>query len=762
MKKAFFVTSWLCTGAVAFTILTIPVGVDAQLLMSIALLGLMLIVRSFAQNRMVHQLFLAIGSVVAIRYLYWRVTSSLPDPSNPLSYYCGIVLLLAEGHCILILVIAMFVNLDPLVRKAPRPQSDAELPEVDVFIPSYNEDEQILAMTISAAIAMDYPREKLNVWLLDDGGTDQKCKDAIPAKAFAAQMRRLSLQRMCRELGAHYLTRERNEHAKAGNLNNGLACSSAEIVVVLDADHVPFKSFLQETIGHFAEDPKLFLVQTPHVFLNPDPIEKNLCTFAHMPSENELFYSLTQRGLDKWNASFFCGSAALLRRRALDEVGGFAGETITEDCETALELHSRGWNSLFVDKPLIAGLQPETFTSFVGQRARWCQGMMQIFLLKNPILKRGLSLTQRLCYLSSMTFWLFPLPRLIFMMSPLLYIFFDIRIFVSSLDEALAYTATYMAATLMMQSHLYGRLRWPWMSELYEFTLGVFLSRSLASVIFNPRQPTFNVTAKGLTLDNEHLSELAMPFFFIFGVLLVGDAYAAWRFFYEPGTSSLMLLVGAWNTLNVMIAGAALGAIAERRQEDRHPRLPVDRRGWLEIDSRNFDVAIVNVSAGGCGIVPDAPLPAAFREGVTNCSLRIQTTDANMPEATLPVVVRRTPSQGDQVYGLGFDNVVTTDYWVLADLMYGDAGALSRFLHGRRKQKSIASGFAQLGLWSIVEPFRAIRYAMLPDPTTVAKPAAKTDPVAQPIAVLRELAHAARHPGYGAAGQSSEHQGSVA
>jgi cellulose synthase/poly-beta-1,6-N-acetylglucosamine synthase-like glycosyltransferase len=68
-----------------------------------------------------------------------------------------------------------------------------------------------------------------------------------------------------------------------------------------------------------------------------------------------MFYGIIQRGLDKWNASFFCGSAAVLRRKALNEAGGFSGLSITEDCETALELHSRGWNSVYVDKPLIAG-----------------------------------------------------------------------------------------------------------------------------------------------------------------------------------------------------------------------------------------------------------------------------------------------------------------------------------------------------------------------------------------------------------------------
>ena len=99
----------------------------------------------------------------------------------------------------------------------------------------------------------------------------------------------------------------------------------------------------------------------------------------------------TQRGLDKWNGSFFCGSAALLRRSALEEAGGFSGVTITEDCETAFELHARGWTSVFVDKPLIAGLQPETFASFIGQRVALVPGHAADHAPEEPAVRRRAS-----------------------------------------------------------------------------------------------------------------------------------------------------------------------------------------------------------------------------------------------------------------------------------------------------------------------------------------------------------------------------------
>ena len=249
------------------------------------------------------------------------------------------------------------------------------------------------------------------------------------------------------------------------------------------------RSFLTETVGYFSIDKNLFLVQTPHFFINPDPLERNLGTFQTMPSENEMFYGVIQRGLDKWDAAFFCGSAAVLRREALQETNGFSGVSITEDCETALELHSRGWTSVYVDKPLIAGLQPDSFASFIGQRSRWAQGMMQILRYKFPPLKRGLKLSQRLCYMSSTLFWLFPFSRFCFLISPLCYLFFSLEIFTASGGEFFAYTFTYMMVNFMMQNYLYGRYRWPWISDLYEFIQTIYLLPALLSVIANPSKP---------------------------------------------------------------------------------------------------------------------------------------------------------------------------------------------------------------------------------------------------------------------------------
>lgn len=707
--------SWSTLCIIAFALLVQPISVQAQLVSSLTIIVALALLWRFTQGPLSRQLFITLAGFAVVRYIYWRITCTLPPASDPLDLLFGLALLASELYCVVILFISLVVNADPLKRPAVRKVDEADLPFVDVLVPTYNEDEYLLATTIAAAKSMDYPPDRLNVWLLDDGGTEQKRNDADPVAAESARARHAALQALCASLGAFYLTRQKNEHAKAGNLNNALVHLTGDIVVVFDADHAPFRSFLRETVGYFLDDPDLFLVQTPHVFLNPDPIEKNLRTFRRMPSENEMFYALTQRGLDKWDASFFCGSAALLRRKALEEAGGFSGVTITEDCETAFELHAHGWSSVYVDKPLIAGLQPETFASFIGQRVRWCQGMLQILVLKNPLFKRGLKPIQRLGYLSSMSFWFFPFPRLVFMLSPLAYILFDIKIVVSNVDEAIAYTATYIVVNVMLQNYLFGAVRWPWVSELYEYCQGVFLSKATLSVVLDPRRPTFNVTAKGVSLDSDRLSELAWPFFAIYAVLAAAAAVAAYRYAVEPGVDGLMLIVGVWNGFNLIMAGVALGAVAERRQPDRHPHLAVDRRGALEIGGERALVAIDDVSVGGCRLRVLGQTPTALQTARDiEAKLTIEPIGDRAEGLGLPLRIKGTAHDG--AYGCEFGAMQPEDYFVLVDLMYGDPQALTRFLAARRQHKNIFVGTAQFLWWGLVEPIRALVYALKRSP----------------------------------------------
>ena len=701
---------WAVAAAIELLLAGLPLGVEAQLAVSVVAIVAMAVIKLINVRGPWRAVFLGLGTFVILRYVFWRLSNTIPSIHSPLDFAVGAILVAAELYCVTMLFLSLFTVADPVDRpKAPR-LTDAEAPTVDVFVPSYNESIEIVAPTLAAAKRMSYPKEKLNVFLLDDGGTEAKISADDPVQAAAALSRRKCMQALCAELGVRYLTRDENSHAKAGNLNNGLEHSSGDIVAVFDADHAPAQDFLTETIGFFKGDDKLFLVQTPHFFLNPDPIEKNLAA-AGIPAENEMFYGLVQKGLDKWNAAFFCGSAALLRRAALEQVGGFHGSSITEDAESALELHSRGWNSLYVEKPMIAGLQPETFESFIGQRSRWCRGMVQILLLKNPLFRQGLTLAQRLCYLSSSMFWLFPVSRMVFIFAPMMFIFFGMKIYVANSQEFIAYTLTYMVAALMIQSYIFGRFRWPWVSDVYEYIQSVMLFRAVLSVFLDPRRPKFNVTAKGQTLNENRLSSFATPYFAIFALVAASFVMLAYRYVNEPNVRDLMTVVGAWTGLNLVLTGIALGAVAERRERRSMPRVSSKLKASLTVGGEHVPVVIEDMSFGGLRVKALQTLKLPLR---ATAVLRIaaDTADGRVLETPVISAGRRTLEQG-QSFGLKFYGTAGDRFWIVAQVVFSDIAPIRTQRISGALRLGVLYGSAVFAGLGVVHLGRGLLYAAL-------------------------------------------------
>ena len=534
----------------------------------------------------VTMVMVCLSLLASTRYLWWRVAYTI-NWDAPVDLAWGVLLLLAEGYAWLMLLLGYFQTVHPLRRGKVELPADRRLwPTVDVYIPTYNEPLSVVMPTVHAAMAIDWPSDKLRVHLLDDG-------------------RRETFRRFAQDVGVNYIVRTDNRHAKAGNLNNALKRTEGEFVAIFDCDHVPTRAFLREAMGGFLAQPKLALVQTPHHFFSPDPFERNLDKFRIMPNEGELFHSLVQDGNDLWNATFFCGSCAVLRRSALDEVGGIAVETVTEDAHTALRLQRCGFDTALVNIPLAAGLATESLSAHIGQRIRWARGMAQIFRLDNPFLGQGLTWPQRLCYASSMLHFFNGGPRLVFLTAPIAFLLADVHVIEAAPLDVLLYVLPHMAIASLTNSRLQGAHRNSFWSEVYETVLAWYITWPTLIALLAPRKGKFNVTVKGGGAQQGYFDwTISLPFLVLAGINVAAFGIGAARLASGSGAEvGTTLLNMGWTALNIVLLGAAIAVALQPQQRRGAHRAPLNVTAAVRLpDGRSLFTRTRDVSPGGAAL----------------------------------------------------------------------------------------------------------------------------------------------------------------
>ncbi|TXI29876.1 MAG: UDP-forming cellulose synthase catalytic subunit [Aquipseudomonas alcaligenes] len=598
-RRLFYAVLGLGALLLALLCVTEPFGYLAQLVFIFLLWGIAMLVRHMP-GRFPTLMMIVLSTIISCRYLWWRYTSTL-NWNDTTDLVCGLTLLVAETYSWVVLILGYIQTCWPLQRKpAKLPADPMRWPTVDLMIPTYNEDLTVVRTTVLAALGLDWPRERLRIYILDDG-------------------RRAAFRAFAEEVGVGYIVRPNGKHAKAGNLNHALGVTDGELIAIFDCDHVPVRSFLQLTTGWFLADPRLALVQTPHHFFSPDPFERNLGSFRRRPNEGELFYGLIQDGNDMWNAAFFCGSCAVLRRSALEDIGGFAVETVTEDAHTALRMHRRGWNSAYLRVPQAAGLATESLSAHVGQRIRWARGMVQIFRTDNPLLGRGLSLFQRVCYANAMLHFLAGLPRLVFLTAPLAFLLLHAYIIYAPALMILLYVLPHMVHASLTNARMQGKYRQTFWGEVYETVLAWYIARPTTVALFAPKKGTFNVTAKGGLMEHSQFDwRIAQPYLILALLNLTGLGFAVWRLFTGPVAEIGTVIVSSlWVIYNLLIIGAAVAVAAEIRQVRRTHRVQMRLPAALCLDSGHaYPCTLVDYSDGGVGLELDERLPLALGERV--------------------------------------------------------------------------------------------------------------------------------------------------
>ena len=614
MKKVLFYLLLLVLAPIAVLIIITPMDSQKQYIFGLVSIGILFLL-GFSKKHSISMVMMVVSALMSTRYIYFRATQTLHFNSE-IEAILGIGLFLAELYIWVILLLTYLQTVFPLKRGiVPLPDDVSLWPTVDIYIPSYNESLDVVRDTVLAAQCIDYPKDKLNIYLLDDG---KRREFAV----FAA------------DAGVGYITRTDNSHAKAGNLNHALKLTKGELICVFDCDHVATRIFLQATVGSFLQDPKLALLQTPHYFYSPDPFERNLSLGKNIPNEGSLFYGPIQQGNDNWNATFFCGSCAVIRRSALEEIGGFAVETVTEDAHTALKMQRLGWKSAFLAIPLAAGLATERLVLHVIQRTRWARGMTQIFRMDNPLFGRGLTWQQRCCYLSAMLYFQFALPRVAFLTAPLAYLLFNLNIIHSSAGLIFAYALPHLLLTIYLNSRMNGRYRYSFWGEIYDIVLAFHLILPTAITMIFPKRGKFNVTDKGGLLNIGYFDfTVVRPHLIVAILLTIGiiaglvRAFAHDYFAVDPKVIALNV---GWGIYSLVFLLAAIAVARETRQTRKTIRIDVDVPVIVHyasgISSRTHTQ---DLSMGGCRIV--VPDNRHLTDEIEEIELQLQSGSISIP-----------------------------------------------------------------------------------------------------------------------------------
>jgi cellulose synthase (UDP-forming) len=535
-----------------------------------------------------HPLLLRALAVAALAwgvgYLIWRVGWS-GQGASPVAFG---MLLVTEIYGLWALgTLAWFSWSRPATTRPPATPGR----KVDVYVCTYDEPYEVVAATLAGCRALTYPHI---TYLLDDG-------------------RRPEMEELAELAGARYLTRPDNSHAKAGNINAALPRTGGELVLMLDADHVPMPDALDAMVGYF-DDEQVALVQSPHDFFNHDSAQH----YSVGRHEQSLFYRVVCPGKDRHGAAYWCGSAALMRRAALLEIGGVATETIAEDFHTTIRLQRHGWTSHYHDEVLVQGLAPHDLDGYLLQRDRWARGNLAVFTLpESPLRANELSPLQRLSYFASLAAYLAPPMRLLLLLT------LGVVLWTGELPmkvDAVALAVLWLPAVtlnLTAGSALARGFMRIGETAHYELLTMEIYTRALRC-IFRPGRTAFKVTPKQ-GADSGGLEAVRKLRFVIACAAIVAGGTAL-RLLDLAGIGPLPDLPGI-ATAVVPLLGLielrrivrTLLAVGRRRQRRLVYRFEGDAPAHCFWQDGHVGGRLVDASASGVGLVLDAPLEIGAR-----------------------------------------------------------------------------------------------------------------------------------------------------
>ncbi len=528
------------------------------------------------------------NSIVSLVYIMWRITTL--SYYSVLSFILSVALLIAEilGLMQLFTFQYLFMKKYQVEIKTLNDFGNKDLPNVDILICTYNEGVNLLEKTIAAAKNMTYPVEKMKIYVCDDG-------------------RRNEVKALCKDYNVGYITRDSNEGAKAGNINNALTKTTGELFAVLDADMLPKKNFLERTIGYFIDENVAF-IQTPQVYYNQDMYQYNLK--RKVPNEQDFFMRDIQDARASINAVLHVGTNAIFRKRCVLEIGGYPTSSITEDMAVGMLLQEKKFRTIFINEVLVLGLSASTFTDLVQQRDRWCRGNIQVIREYNPLFRKGLTIGQKIAYFDGVLYWFSSIQKMIYVISPLIYLLFAIIIINTTMDKLILYYVPFILGQLLIFSAISPKTRNIKWAHFYEIAMAPHITFSVIKEIFMLKIK-FNVTPKEQTYEKAHFqARIVMPHIVLAALTILSWIIGTIYLKENKIDLEAYLINIFWSAYNFIGIIIALRVAYQKPMFRVTERVKVNKNNKAEIykdKSKIVKGTIKNISERGIGIYTDNP-----------------------------------------------------------------------------------------------------------------------------------------------------------
>lgn len=599
-----------------------------------------------------YKIVLIISTILMAIYFGWRLFFTFPFKYGIVAMVCAVILFACELVSAIEAFIHLLSSMNPVVPEKP----DIPLewyPDVDVFIATHNESTDVLYKTINGCKYMKYPdKSKVHIWICDDGY-------------------RQEVKELAERMGVGWQGLQNNKLAKAGNLNNALAHTSAPLVVTFDADMIPTRDFLMETVPYFflpkmkklkdgswversekEIDPnyKIGFIQTPQNFYNPDLFQYNLYAEGKVPNEQDYFFREINVSRNKSNSPIYAGSNTVISRQALEEVGGIATGTITEDFETGIHIQGRGYSCYAINKVVAHGLAPDSIDSLIKQRERWGRGCVYSLRKMHIWTNDEMPLASKISYYSCQIYWWTFLRRFVFILCPIIFAVFSIPVMECKPWELLLFWLPSYFMFNMAQQMESGGIRTNRWSNIIDTIMFPYLIIPIMLEALGFAQHKFVVTRKDRVIEENNDVRLAVPHGILLTFSIISLVLSISDLIKYKAFGSIIIIY--WLAVNAFALTMAIFFMLGRRNMRMTERYKVDLPAKVIFLDKTYYGEAIDVSEEGLAISLDEP--ALVPEGIVRIHVKTHHYNAHFNAKLVYATDYAESESGERKYRYSF------------------------------------------------------------------------------------------------------------